>query len=53
MHWLRSKRFWLTVAHVGLITGAVATSVVIPGSGLVIMAGAAAINAVVPSPLSK
>jgi len=53
MHWLRSKRFWLMVAHIGLISGAVATSVIIPGSGIAIMAGAAAVNAMMPSPLSK
>ena len=53
MHWLRSKRFWLTVAHIGLISGAVASSVIIPGSGIAIMAGAAAVNGMLPSPLSK
>ncbi len=53
MHWLRSKRFWLTVAHIGIIAGGVASSVVIPGAGLAIMAGTGLMNAALPSPLSK
>lgn len=53
MHWLRNKRMWLTVAHVGLIAGGVATSVMIPGAGLAIMAGTGLVNAAMPSPFSK
>lgn len=53
MHWLRSKRFWLSVAHLGVIGGGAAAVLLFPPAAVLIAPGAGLINALIPSPVSK
>lgn len=52
MHFLKSKHFWLAVAHIGIIAGGVSAAVLAPFAAVPIMAGTASINALLTSPLT-
>ncbi len=53
MHFLRSKRFWLTVAHVAVMGAGAAAVIIFPPSAVFIAPGAGLLNAVIPSPLEN
>jgi hypothetical protein len=47
------KKFWLTVAHVAVIGAGTAGAILMPAAIPVIIPGMGALNALIPSPLSK
>lgn len=53
MSFLKKRGFWLTVAHILVIAGGAAASVLFPPAAIPIMAGSSSINALLASPLSK
>lgn len=48
---LKSKTFWLYLAHVAVASGSVASSIMFPGSAAVIVASQALVNGIIPSPI--
>ena len=52
MGFLKSKKFWLTVAHFGILGGAIAGSIVFPPLIPVIIPSAAAAHGLLPSPFN-
>jgi len=53
MGWLKSKRFWLSVAHVAVMGAGVAGVILFPPAAALITPAAGTLNALIPSPLSK
>jgi hypothetical protein len=53
MGWLKSKRFWLTVAHFGIAGAGIAGAILVPGAAPLILSGQALVNGLLPSPLAK
>lgn len=53
MDWIKSKRFWLLVAHVAVMGGGSAAAVLFPPAAPLITIGIGTVNALIPSPLSK
>ncbi len=47
------KKFWLTLAHAGVIGAGVAGSIFLPGAAPLILPVVGTLNALIPSPLSK
>lgn len=53
MKFLKSRKFWLSVLHIGVIGGGIAGAVVFPASVPLVIGAMGATNALLPSPLSK
>ena len=45
------KRFWITVAHIGIIAAGTAASIMVPGAGVFIIPAMGTVNALLPSPM--
>lgn len=45
------KRFWITMAHIGVIAAGTAASIMIPGAGIYIIPAMGTVNALLPSPM--
>ena len=50
MKFLRSKSFWLTVAHIAVAGASIAGGIIFPGAAPIIVASQALINGIIPSP---
>jgi len=53
MHFLKSKRLWLSIAHIAVMGAGAAGVILFPPAAMFIAPAAGAINALIPSPLSN
>jgi hypothetical protein len=51
MHFIKSKKFWLTVAHVGTAAVSIGLGIAFPGIRTIILGIQAGINGIIPSPV--
>jgi hypothetical protein len=51
MKWLKSKTFWLSVAHIAVAGAGIAGGVLFPPFAPIIISGQALVNGLIPSPI--
>lgn len=51
MHFLKSKAFWLTVTHLGLLGASIGGAILFPPLVPIIIASQAAASGLIPSPI--